>query len=167
MFNLSNGLTLLRAPLAFLFLFESVSVRIMAIILAMVTDSIDGYLARKTRSTSRLGTILDPAMDKFFVFFILTVLLFEGRLKGWEAGAMISRDIFLCLFGIYLSLSGLWQTYKFKAIRWGKASTALQFIVLIGLTLHYTFSWYVYAIFILLGTLAFVELWQIKKQRAT
>lgn len=167
MFNLSNGLSLLRGLLAFLFLVENTTLRLAAIILAMLTDSFDGYLARRNRTTTQFGAILDPAMDKFFVLFILSVLLSEGRLAGWQACAIISRDFFLIFFGIYLGLSGHWNAYQCKAIRWGKISTALQFFVLIGLTLSYTFSAYIYAVFILFGILAFIELCQIKKEKRT
>jgi CDP-diacylglycerol--glycerol-3-phosphate 3-phosphatidyltransferase len=166
MLSLSNGLSFLRAPLALLFLVESVHWRITAIILAMITDSVDGYLARRFRSTSHFGAILDPAMDKFFVFFGLGVLLMEGRLEIWQACAMISRDFFLCVFGIYLSLSGHWQAYQFRAIRWGKITTALQFVVLIGLTLNFVFPWFLYGFFVLFGSLAFIELCKIKKEHA-
>ncbi len=169
MLSLSNGLSFLRAPLAFLFLVENVTFRIVAILLAMLSDSIDGYLARKRRSVTQFGAILDPAMDKFFVFFALTVLLIEGKIELWQSLAMISRDFFLCAFGIYLSLSGLWKAYECKSIRWGKATTALQFLALIGLTLSYTFPGYLYFIFILFGLLAFIELYlemvQFKKNR--
>lgn len=163
MLNISNSLSLLRAPLAFLFLLENSSLRLIAILLAMLTDSIDGYLARRYKSASRFGAVLDPAMDKFFVVFALGVFLFEGKLQVWEACAMLSRDFALCLFGLYLAVSGYWQSYEFKAIRWGKITTALQFIVLIGLTFHFTFPWYLYATFILFGVLAFIELLQFKK----
>lgn len=163
MLSLSNSLSFLRAPLAFLFLVENATLRITAILLAMLTDSIDGYLARRRKSVTRFGAILDPAMDKFFVFFALTVLFFEGRLELWQGCAMISRDFFLCLFGLYLSISGYWESYQFTAIRWGKVTTALQFLVLVGLTLGVTFPSYFYAVFVLFGLLAFIELWQIKK----
>lgn len=163
MLSLSNSLSFLRAPLAFIFLMENTPLRIAAILLAMLTDSIDGYLARRRQSVTRFGAILDPTMDKFFVFFALIVLCVEGRLELWQSCAMISRDFFLCLFGLYLSLTGYWESYQFKAIRWGKATTALQFLVLIGLTLGITFPNYFYTIFILFGLLAFLELWQIKK----
>lgn len=164
MLSLSNGLSLLRAPLAFLFLLESTSLRITAILLAMLTDSIDGYLARKRKSVTRLGAILDPAMDKFFVFFALTMLTIEGKLQIWQACSMISRDFFLCLFGIYLSWVSQWHTYQFRSIRWGKITTALQFLVLIGITLGFSFSPYFYGVFILFGLLAFLELYEIKKK---
>ena len=66
--SFSNTLSLLRAPLALLFLVEKPYLRLIAILLAMLTDSFDGYLARRSSSVTQLGTILDPAMDKFFVF---------------------------------------------------------------------------------------------------
>lgn len=167
MLNLSNSLSLLRAPLAFLFLFENPTVRLTAILLAMLTDSIDGYLARRWHTTTRFGAVLDPAMDKFFVVFCLGVLLAENRLEPWQALMMISRDFALCLFGLYLSLSGLWHSYKFRSIRWGKITTALQFIVLIALTLGYTIPWYLYCAFIVFAGLALVELFQFKKSAST
>lgn len=163
MINLSNSLSFLRAPLAFLFLVENTSWRITAILLAMLTDSIDGYIARKYRSTSQFGAILDPAMDKFFVFFALGVMMMEGRLGTWQACAMLSRDFFLCVFGLYLSFSGHWNAYECKAIRWGKATTALQFFVLIALTLQFQVHWSIFALFIVFGVLAFFELCKIKK----
>jgi CDP-diacylglycerol---glycerol-3-phosphate 3-phosphatidyltransferase len=162
MFSLSNGLSLLRAPLAFLFLSESISLRVTAIVLAMFTDSIDGYLARRSHSTSQFGAILDPAMDKFFVFFVLSVLYVEGKIELWQACAMVSRDFFLCIFAAYLSLADLWSSYKYKSIRWGKVSTAMQFIVLIGLAIGITFPWYVFVIFIVTGSLAFLELIKVR-----
>ena len=166
MLSLSNSLSFLRAPLAFLFLIENTTLRIVAIVLAMLTDSIDGYLARRRQSVTRFGAILDPAMDKLFVLFTLSVLFSESRLELWQGCSMISRDFFLCLFGLYLSLSGHWASYKFTAIRWGKVTTALQFLVLIGLTLGVIFPTWFYGIFILFGMLAFIELWQIRKATA-
>jgi CDP-diacylglycerol--glycerol-3-phosphate 3-phosphatidyltransferase len=167
MLSLSNGLSFLRAPLALLFLSDNTALRVLAIVLAMFTDSIDGYLARRYRSTSQFGAILDPAMDKFFVLFALGVFLLEGKIEIWQGCAMISRDFFLCFFGIYLSLSGHWHAYQCKAIRWGKITTALQFFVLIALTLHYTLPWYLYSLFILFGALAFIELCQIRKHSSS
>lgn len=158
MFSLPNILSFSRAPLAFLFLSENVYLRLFAIILAMLSDSLDGYLARKKGMNSQFGAILDPIMDKFFVLFVLIVLLLEGRLEGWQVCATISRDFSLLLFGIYLGISGHWNAYQCKAIRWGKISTALQFLVLIGLTIGFVFPYYVYFVFILFGTLAFIEL---------
>lgn len=164
MFSLSNGLSLLRAPLALLFLSQSVPIRLAAIVMAMFTDGLDGYLARRRRSTTQLGAVLDPAMDKLFVFIALGVLFYEQQFELWQALAMITRDVFLCIFGIYLKFSGKWRAYQFRSIRWGKATTVAQFIVLICLTLKVTVPLYAYAIFIVFGLLAFVELLQLAKK---
>ncbi len=162
MFTLSNTLSLFRAPLAFLFLIESVPVRLSALFLAMLTDCIDGYIARKTKTASQLGAILDPLMDKFFVFFALTILFTEGKMELWQALAMLTRDFSLCLFALYLSLARLWNNYKYKSIQWGKISTSMQFIILIGLTAGYTFPGYIYILFILTGSLAFIQLFKVR-----
>ncbi|MGR3973773.1 MAG: CDP-alcohol phosphatidyltransferase family protein [Candidatus Rhabdochlamydia sp.] len=166
MINISNGLSLLRAPLALLFLIESPMLRLMATFLAMLTDSIDGYLARRSKTASRFGAVLDPAMDKFFVFFALGALYFENRLELWQLLAMVSRDFALCIFGLYLGASNQWQTYEFRAIRWGKITTALQFIVLIALSLHYQVPDAIFYTFIGFAALGLYELFQFKKVTA-
>jgi len=161
MFTLSNAISFVRAPLAFLFLSDNSMLRVFAIAMAMITDSIDGYLARRSHSTSKFGAILDPVMDKFFVYFALTVFVIEQKIKVWQASTMISRDFFLCLFGLYLLTFKKWKGFKFKSIRWGKITTTLQFIVLIGLCLNYTIPMFIYIAFIIFGALAFAELFHL------
>ena len=160
MITFSNGLSLIRAPLAFLFCQGNPTLRLVAVLLAMLTDSVDGYFARRYKSASRFGAILDPAMDKFFVYFALSVLFFEGRIAIFELTAMVSRDFFVCLYAFIMTAMGKWNTIVFRAIRWGKITTALQFIALIGLIMGFSFPWYVYASFIAMGWLAFLELFQ-------
>ena len=167
MFSLSNGLSLLRAPLALFFLSQSIAVRLIAILLAMFSDALDGFLARRRRSTTQFGAILDPAIDKIFVFIALGVLLYEHQFEAWQALAMITRDVFLCIFGIYLKLSGKWEAYQFRSIRWGKATTALQFLVLILLTMGISIPSFAYTIFFVFGLLAFVELLQLVKKQTS
>lgn len=163
MITVSNSLSFLRAPLAFLFLQANPQLRVLAIILAMLTDCIDGYLARRTQSTSRFGAILDPAMDKFFVYFALSALCLEGQLSLWQVAAMLSRDAFLCVYGALMIAANRWKLIVFRAIRWGKVTTALQFVILIGLVLQMSFPWYLYTTFFCLGALAFLELLQAKE----
>lgn len=164
MITISNGISFIRAPLALLFLIDSVSIRITAIILAMLTDGIDGYLARKYKSVSKFGAFLDPAMDKFFVYFALGIFIFESKIRVWQAVMMISRDIALCVFGLFLAFTKRWAAYEFQAVRWGKITTALQFCILIGLTISLTFSWVLYSLFVVMAVLAFFELLQTVKK---
>jgi CDP-diacylglycerol--glycerol-3-phosphate 3-phosphatidyltransferase len=161
MITISNSLSFFRAPLAFLFLQENTTLRLLAIVFAALTDCIDGYLARRYQSTSRFGAILDPAMDKFFVYFVLATFYNEGRIATWEIAAMVSRDFFLCFYGILMVATRRWKSIEFRSVRWGKITTALQFIVLASLVYQISFSWIIFAAFVCMGWLAFLELFQL------
>ena len=163
-FTASNFLSLLRGPLVLLFINDNVFFRALAIFLAMATDCLDGYLARRYRMASQIGAFLDPLMDKFFVFFAVGLLMREGRLELWEALALISRDFAVLFFGLYLSLRGTWSNFQFRSIWCGKITTTLQFFVLLGLTFHLTMPIYIFACFIVLGILTLFELYFIEQQ---
>lgn len=165
MITISNSLSFFRAPLAFLFFQENATLRLLAIVLAALTDCIDGYLARRYQSTSRFGAILDPAMDKFFVYFALAILYNEGQIASWQIAAMLSRDFFLCLYGILMLATRRTKLIVFRSVRWGKITTALQFIILSGLVYHISFSWIAFAAFVAMGWLAFLELFQLAPAR--
>lgn len=158
MLNVSNLLSFLRLPLAFLFLQKNVSIRVTAVILAMATDIFDGYLARRNHTVSKLGAVLDPAMDKFFVYFVLFVFYLEESISLSGGAALLSRDFAVCIYGAYLFLTSKWAGLKIKPLCFGKITTALQFLILIGLSLNYRFSFYIYSVFIVLGVLALLEL---------
>lgn len=165
-FTPSNFLSLLRAPLALLFLFDNVCCRSIAILLAMVTDNLDGYLARRYRTTSQFGAVLDPLMDKFFVFFAVSMLILEERLQIWQALALISRDFAILLFSLYLAIRGTWSDFQVRSIWSGKITTTLQFFVLLGLTFQLTIPFYIFWCFVVLGVLALCELYFIERQIA-
>jgi CDP-diacylglycerol--glycerol-3-phosphate 3-phosphatidyltransferase len=138
--------------------------RALAIILAMVTDCLDGYLARRFHTITRLGTILDPLMDKFFVGFITCVFIYEDRLQLWQAAALLSRDIAISLFAIYLAIKNTWGRFKIQSIWCGKISTTLQFLILLGLSFQMVIPSFMFFILILLGNLAWAELYLIEKR---
>jgi CDP-diacylglycerol--glycerol-3-phosphate 3-phosphatidyltransferase len=160
MITLSNSLSFVRAPLALLFCQESPTVRIFAVILAIITDSVDGYIARRSKSVSRFGAILDPVMDKFFVLFSVSVLLGEGRIAPMEMVAMLSRDFAILIYCALMFACGRWKEITIRACRWGKISTSLQFLVLIALCLNVEIPLYFYGLFVGMGTLVFLELIQ-------
>lgn len=165
MLTLPNTLTFCRAPLALLFLQGNPFWRLTAVILAMITDSIDGYLARKSRTSSQFGAFLDPMMDKFFVYAALIVFFNEGKIDLWQVAAMGTRDFCLFFYGLLRWFSGTIKDLSFQSIRWGKISTILQFIVLIGLIFNAVFPWYVYASFLAMGVFVFLELFQLPNKQ--
>lgn len=158
MFTLPNLLSFLRLPLAMLFFLESPVFRSLAIVLAMISDGLDGYLARKYKQISPLGTWLDPITDKLFVLMALGVLLSEQKLALWQASSLMSRDFAILGFASYLALKGRLKNYQVKAIWWGKVTTALQFIFLLWLVLVGPIHSGYYIPFFIFGCLAFREL---------
>jgi CDP-diacylglycerol---glycerol-3-phosphate 3-phosphatidyltransferase len=163
MFTIPNLLSALRFPLAFLFLKDDVVYRTIALILAMASDGLDGYLARRYKQSSAFGTLLDPIMDRFFVFFLIGIFMNEGSLGLWEVSTMVCRDFSVALFGFYLVFSGQLAGYRFRAIMCGKVTTAFQFLVFLGITLGYAIPPFVFSLFLILGFLALIELYLSKE----
>jgi len=159
MFTLPNILTFLRFPLSLAFLQDDPYLRLAAIILAMLTDCLDGYFARRYKAISRLGTFMDPFADKFFVFTALAVLISEQRLLPWEALSMLCRDFSVFIFGCYLAWKGVLAQYQFRAIWCGKVTTAMQLFVLCALTMQIAIPPFLYFSFIAIGLLALGELY--------
>lgn len=165
MLTLPNVLSLLRIPLAFIFLQGNPNYRTLAIILALITDGLDGFIARRYKLTNTVGTFLDPLTDKFFVFFVTSILVSEQRLTWGEGGILFCRDFSLFFYGIYLTFRNRLLTYQFRAIWCGKITTVLQLVVLLALTFGVKLPSMTYSIFIILGILAFVELYHNGQQQ--
>lgn len=162
MLTLPNLLSFLRIPLAFIFLQQNPAYRAAAIILALISDGLDGFVARRNNQQSRLGSILDPFSDKFFVFFALTVLVSENRLSWQDGCVLFCRDLSVICYGFYLCCKGQLLNYRFRSIWCGKITTVLQLSVLLALTMFVNFKIpsYAFGVFIVLGVLAFFELYQ-------
>lgn len=161
MMNVSNILSLLRAPLALVFLQENPVYRMIALTLALVTDGLDGFLARRWKHSTQLGAIIDPLMDKFFALFVISILLIEGKVAAWQMLAMLSRDFAILIFGAYLVLSGRFGQFQMQAIWTGKAATFMQFIILFLVTSEWPFPQSIFFLPIVLGFAALGELFLI------
>ncbi len=61
-------------------------------VVAMATDQIDGWLARRWNQTSAFGSLLDPIADKVLVMAALVMLIAEGVAPGWMVAAIVARE---------------------------------------------------------------------------
>ena len=66
------------------------------------TDFLDGLVARKTNSVTKLGQILDPLVDRLLIIFAVLGLLLTGRLPLWMVVVVLLRDLYLIGGGVYL-----------------------------------------------------------------
>lgn len=158
MLTLSNTISLLRAPFAFLFLFPSTFLRVFAILAAMISDCVDGYVARRLKSVTLLGKVLDPVMDKFFVYVVIGVLFVEGRLSLFGLFSLLVRDGAVALYVATTLLLYRWKGLLFYPAITSKITTAMQFIVLLCITLGVVLPTTIYHCFFALGAAIYIEL---------
>ena len=131
--NLPNKITILRLILIPVFLYclkvGQAKVAFLIFLVAILSDALDGYLARTRGQKTKLGSILDPTADKALILSSFIMLTFYHRIPFWLTGVVIGRDIILLVgFGIlHLSLGSV----EIIPSAWGKMTTLLQFSVVV------------------------------------
>jgi CDP-diacylglycerol--glycerol-3-phosphate 3-phosphatidyltransferase len=65
------------------------------LILAGISDGLDGYLARKLNQVSKMGLALDPLADKILAGTLVIMLIFFRDFPIWLAGLIIGRDLLI------------------------------------------------------------------------
>lgn len=102
-----NALSLLRIALGAAFLLfllrDEKALALALFLLAMLTDALDGLLARKLGASSRLGIVLDGAADKFILVSAFLALMFKGLLPAWAGWSVVGYHAFT----VFLFLGGL------------------------------------------------------------
>ncbi len=135
--NLPNLLTLLRiflTPVILIALIYQGSVWALGLYaLAILTDLLDGFFARRLGQITLLGAYLDPLADKLLVSVVYVALGISGHLPPWLAVLVVSRDLLLGIGAAVLYFSGLGR--EVVPSHWGKLSTFLQMITAGGVLL--------------------------------
>jgi CDP-diacylglycerol---glycerol-3-phosphate 3-phosphatidyltransferase len=95
---------------------------------AGITDSLDGYLARRLGQTSRLGAFLDPVADKLIVAVALVLLVSKDPrpLITLTAAVIIGREITISALREWMAEIG--QRRKVAVSQLGKYKTILQIV---------------------------------------
>ena len=68
---------------------------IVLLVVAGVTDWLDGTIARATGQISRLGQLLDPLADRLYIVATLVGLLLRGIIPWWLVALLLLRDLVL------------------------------------------------------------------------
>jgi len=105
--TISNGLSfarvLLVVPIVLLLLRDEPPYRYAAALLmvvALMTDFLDGLIARRMNQVSDVGKIVDPLADKIGIGAVMAVLAAEGKLPVWFLAAVLARDAGILAGGI-------------------------------------------------------------------
>src|ERR1700732_1280806 len=104
---------------------------------AGITDSLDGYLARRLGQTTRLGAFLDPVADKLMVAVALVLIVSQDSrpIMVLPAAVIIGREIAISALREWMA--GIGQRTAVAVSRIGKYKTILQMTGLTMLLYHH------------------------------
>ncbi|MDP9392132.1 MAG: CDP-diacylglycerol--glycerol-3-phosphate 3-phosphatidyltransferase [Actinomycetota bacterium] len=165
--NLPNGLTVLRlamVPLfAVLLLQDSGSDQAgrywaaLVFVLAIITDPIDGMIARRTGQVTEFGKMADPIADKALIGAALIGLSVLELLPWWVTVVILAREVGVTLLRFWVIRHGV-----IAASRGGKLKTVAQSVAIALYILPLTgllasARWWVMAVAVVLTVLTGVD----------
>ncbi|MEZ5479384.1 MAG: CDP-alcohol phosphatidyltransferase family protein [Thiolinea sp.] len=139
--QIPNIITTLRiaaiAPICWLLWHDAYAEALVWLLLAGLSDGLDGYLARRYGWFTRLGAILDPIADKLFIVSITLLFGAKAYLPGWLVLLILGRDVVI----VCGALAYRWVTgaLDMRPLLVSKVNTALQILLLAVTLLHVGF----------------------------
>lgn len=141
--NLANKITVLRIILVPVFLFIlAIKVQYGTIIatgvfiMAALTDTLDGYIARSRNQVTKFGKFLDPLADKLIVTAALVSLVEMKKLASWVVMIIIAREFAITGLRAVAASEGI----VIAASKWGKAKTVTQIIAIVAALMEIPYS---------------------------
>ena len=129
--NLPNAITLLRllaAPVVvWLVIRTQWEAACWLFLVAALSDSLDGYLARRLGQTTAFGAALDAVTDKALGLGTLVTLTLMGAIPLWVTIAILLRDTVLAHSAQIIEL-GLWQLPLFMLVAVIAAVSGIQYV---------------------------------------
>lgn len=105
--------------------------------IAAATDILDGYLARRWRQVTTIGTLLDPIADKLLVSAALISLVQERVVAGWLVVLLVGREFAVSGLRSIAAVEG----YTIKASELGKTKTVSQVLAISLLMISMHHAW--------------------------
>lgn len=137
-FTMPNAISFIRlcmVPVFLVLLFNGYDIAATAVYaIAAITDFLDGQIARRTHSVSRLGKLLDPAVDTILMMVGVLSLVMIGRLPAWIAVVVFARELLLLAGGGFLLRR---YDIHIPVIYPGKFATTFLFVGFVGLMLNF------------------------------
>ncbi len=140
---LPNAVSLSRiglvVPIVSLLLQEKFDWAFLLILIAGLSDGIDGYLAKRYGWNTRLGAILDPAGDKLLVAGCFATLAFMALVPVWLAVIVILRDVVIVMGSIIVNF--LVSRLSGEPTRISKLNTVFELMFLLFVISRAGFGW--------------------------
>lgn len=111
------------------------------LVLAAITDFVDGLLARRLNQKSEFGAYLDPIADKLLLSSSFLLLAFKHKIMWWVAILIFSRDILLLTVAAVIILVSGYRPFPPSLL--GKLTTTLQIVLVFAVVAEaaYPASW--------------------------
>ncbi len=140
--NLPNLLTcsrILVVPLIIVLLyFDSRWLNLLTailVVMAAITDGLDGYMARKYNFESTLGKLLDPLADKILLLSTMVMLVYLQRAPAWLVCLILCRET--AITGLRAIAAEKGEIIAASAM--AKYKTIFQIVAVVALIIHYPF----------------------------
>jgi CDP-diacylglycerol--glycerol-3-phosphate 3-phosphatidyltransferase len=101
-------------------------------LLAAIMDFFDGYLARRRRQVTRLGTLLDPAADKILISAAFISLVEMGLASAWMVVVIVAREFAVSALRSFAAVENMVIPSGFS----GKLKTVVQIVAVASLIIH-------------------------------
>jgi len=132
-----NQITFLRLGFLPLFLilmsYERYRWALLVLVVAGLSDGIDGVLARRLNQRSALGAYLDPIADKLLLSSSFLILAFKKQLAWWLTIIVLSRDVLILIDAVVILLVSGYR--PFPPSIYGKSTTATQIVLVFTVVL--------------------------------
>jgi cardiolipin synthase len=136
--NLPNSLTVLRILLVPVFvgllLYGHYDIALIILLIAALTDILDGMVARMTNQQTRLGEYLDPLADKLLLMSAIVTLSVLHFIPIWAVIVVVSRDAILLAGTILANLTEI--DIDISPTSLGKGTTFAQICYVIAMMLQ-------------------------------
>ncbi|NNM51368.1 MAG: CDP-alcohol phosphatidyltransferase family protein [Pseudomonadales bacterium] len=130
--QIPNALSLLRLLLTpwllLMILHQQFAAAVSIMLLALISDGLDGYLARYWQVESSLGAWLDAVADKLLLWSLLIVLSVQHLMPWWYSYLLMGRDVVLVMAALLCRWYGE-RTPPLHPNLWGKMAIAAQMLV--------------------------------------
>lgn len=139
--NVPNILTLCRFFLIpiyiVVFVNDQLYLAFAVLLLAGLSDILDGYIARRTKQVTQIGVMLDPLADKLMMMVVFVSLVLIKFIPWTAAIAMLIREVGMITFSSITYLRG---KEPIPANILGKLTTVLYFLAIFLIIIKFQFA---------------------------
>jgi len=163
--NLANRISIARIILVPFFIaaivYSRMDIALIFFILAIISDGIDGFIARTFKQKTQLGTILDPMADKLLLvsaYICLSIINHippHLKLPPYVPIIIISRDAMLVLGSITVYV--IKGDLKIMPSVLGKITTFFQMITIVSILIKFEYSYVLWNLAALLTILSGID----------